>query len=286
MPNPEQSQPMQENVADVIEPKQNTEPNIEIAQTPELENVVDTANVLAEKIEGDEKVTEGDVYDLREALGQMKFDIGGKMMTANELRENPELLANYRILQEMKKGNFSNIQNLTNLSSETAEFLVKQGFKVGNILDFRKIKKLSLDSLRILSKWEGTAIDFSGLTDMPKELARILKDFKDVRNLDFNGLTDLPSESAAILKDWNGDCLSFDGLATISRNTAKELSKWKGFFLEIRGIKTLDQETAKILGKWESTKPRVPLFPKIGHRTYSRRFIEAPINILNQIHGR
>lgn len=66
--------------------KESAEPGIEVARTPELERAVDAADNLANKIKGDKNVTEGDVAELEETLGKLKYNIAGEEMTIEELK--------------------------------------------------------------------------------------------------------------------------------------------------------------------------------------------------------
>ncbi|MFA6296179.1 MAG: hypothetical protein WC663_02410 [Patescibacteria group bacterium] len=123
MPNPEQ--PMKENIADIKEPQQHNVEGLEIAKTPESERVIESANNLAGKIERDEKVAAGEVYDLREALGQMKFDVGGEMMTKEQIKQIPDLQENLKIMKEIKARDCRRAKQLTFLTQKTIENLGK-----------------------------------------------------------------------------------------------------------------------------------------------------------------
>ncbi|MFA6296171.1 MAG: hypothetical protein WC663_02370 [Patescibacteria group bacterium] len=197
MPNPEQPQPIQENLADVKEPQQNNVEGLEVAHGEELENVVDAANALAGKIERDEKVTKGEVYDLREALGQVKFDIGGEMMTIEQIKQIPDLKTNLPIFQEIQAGNLKRVTMLSFLPKNIAESL---------------------------SHHHGD-LYLIGLSSLSDEAAESLSHHQG--DLDLRNLSSLSDASAESLSHHNG-VLSLSFLSSLSDRAAESLSHHQG----------------------------------------------------------
>ncbi|MFA6296174.1 MAG: hypothetical protein WC663_02385 [Patescibacteria group bacterium] len=224
MPHPEQ--PMQENLADIKEPQQQKAEGLEIAKTPESERVIESANNLAGKIERDEKVTAGEVYDLRETLGQMKFDFYGNNLTIKEIRQDPNIQKNIGIWQEIESGNWRNREKLTMLPPKIA-----RAFKnvPGDDVYLNNLSSLQPESVKAIKDWEKVRfLHLDGISNISKDVATALAAWHG-ENLHLRGLTTISQEEAKALKDWSGTRLYLSGLISISDEAAEELKKFSGF---------------------------------------------------------
>ncbi|MFA6296180.1 MAG: hypothetical protein WC663_02415 [Patescibacteria group bacterium] len=231
MPNPEQPQPIQENIADVTEPQQQNVEGLEVAHGEELENVVDAANALAEKIERDEKVTEGEVDDLREALGQMKIDVGGEIMTLEEFKGTY-----LEILKEIKSGNLTRSNELRFLTDSVATTLENSR---GTIF-LSGLTSLSDSAAEILSHHHFDII-LNGLTSLSDSAAESFGHHRG--NLFLRGLTSLSDKAAKSLGHRYGD-LYLDSLKTLSDSAAESLRHLDGS-LYLDGLSTLSDSAAE-----------------------------------------
>ncbi|MFA6296172.1 MAG: hypothetical protein WC663_02375 [Patescibacteria group bacterium] len=179
MPNPEQ--PMQEKIADVKEPQQKVE-GLEIAKTEELKKVVAAANVLAEKIERNENVTAGDVLDLKEALGQVKFDFYGDPLTSEEIKKIPNLQKNIEVYKGIKAKKFltGDLSILTYLPVKIAE-TIKRDFK-SSMLFLNGLTSLSEEAANNLKDWLNESnfrtLSITGITSLSPKVIQILAQFK------------------------------------------------------------------------------------------------------------
>ncbi|MFA6296176.1 MAG: hypothetical protein WC663_02395 [Patescibacteria group bacterium] len=247
MPNPEQPQPIQENLADVKEPQQNNVEGLEVAHGEELENVVDAANALAEKIERDEKVTEGEVYDLREALGQMEFNYGGDSMSITEIQKIKDWKKNLEILKEINAGSFKHIRELTFLTVSAADAIRKKrdvDFLIGDsTIPFDSLASLSDRAAELLSHCKLSNLRFDKITSLSDQAIEHLSNF--FGELYLKGLTSLSDNAAASLSKSECLVLALDGLTSLSDKAAESLAEYKGqlaikkeFRLKINQFKT------------------------------------------------
>ncbi|MFA6296033.1 MAG: hypothetical protein WC663_01650 [Patescibacteria group bacterium] len=162
-------QPIQENLADIKEPSKQTEGGLEIAKTPESKTVVDLANEFHEAIQNDSPITYGKVEDFREALGKMKFNIDGELMTIEEARKIPNLKENLKIMKEIEAGNFNNIYKLTYLTDRIAESLSRSQ----NDLRLNRLTSLSDLSAASLSHHQGN-LYLNSLNSISNKAAKFL----------------------------------------------------------------------------------------------------------------
>lgn len=206
MPNPEQPQLMQEKIADIKEPQQDVA-GLEIAETPELEKVVDAANNLSEKIEKNENVTARDVLDLEEASGQIKIDFYGKKITLEEIRKIPNLKENKRLWDDIMSGNYHDggLDDLTFLPEKVAEAASK--FEGTFTLSFYRLDSLSSEIAEALSKWKGQYLLLDGITSLSKKEAKALSNFEG-KKISLMSLTSLSDEAAQELSNFNGDIVN------------------------------------------------------------------------------
>ncbi|MFA6296178.1 MAG: hypothetical protein WC663_02405 [Patescibacteria group bacterium] len=255
MSNPEQL--MQENLADVKEPQQNVE-GLEIAKTPESEKVIESANNLAGKIERDEKVTEGEVDDLREALGQMKFDINGEMMTIEQIKENPEMKINFKIFQEIQSGDLQRKYNvgltlgITFLPKNIAEVLSHYN----GTLNFHRLSFISDSAAEALSHHKGT-LHLNKLSSLSDKAAESLSRHQGFF-LYLIGLSSLSDKSIESLSHYHGG-LFLSGLSTLSDNAAESLSHHQeSIYLE--GLSSISDAAAESLShhdKYLGVSPKI-----------------------------
>jgi len=104
------------------------------------------------------------------------------------------------IWEEIKKGNFDNIEELTTLSEETAKILGESD------LDFLKL---------------------NGLQKLTDQQAKYLADFKG-RGLWFNSLQELTDQQAKHLAGFEGGALVLNGLQELTDQQAEYLAGFKG----------------------------------------------------------
>ncbi|MFA6296181.1 MAG: hypothetical protein WC663_02420 [Patescibacteria group bacterium] len=237
MPNPEQ--PMQENLADVKEPQQQNVEGLEIAKTPELEKVVDAANVLAGKIERDEKVTKGEVDDLREALGQMKLNVAGIEMTLEEAKTKGKFYI------EFLQGKFEHHSELTILTPEMAQIIADSH----RWFSFPKVTEISDETANILGRHDRD-LNLSGLTSLTDSAARALARHKgNMSALGLSGLTEISDEAARWWGMNRNSRLFFNGVTTLSGVAAARLSAHESD-LYLEKLVALPEDVAEGLGRF------------------------------------
>jgi len=207
---------LRENLADIKEPQQEKEASFEIAKTEELKQVIDQANSLAGKIERDENVKVGEVLDLEEALNKIKIDIGGEIMTVEEIKKNPNTQEQIEIIKEVIAGDKSRHAKLTFLTKQAAESLSR----VQGTLFLRSISSLSDPVAEILSHHQG--------------------------NIYLNGLSSL-SDSAAESFSHHKGFIRLDHLSSISDSAAEFLSRHQGSLW-------LSKEVEKKVDKFKNKK--------------------------------
>ncbi|MFA6296119.1 MAG: hypothetical protein WC663_02105 [Patescibacteria group bacterium] len=192
--------------------KETSEPGLEIARTPESETVVDLANELHEAIQNDSPITYGKVEDFREALDQLKFNIGGEMMTAEEARKIPDLKLNMEIWKRIKVGDYSTstITQMTYVSLEVADILKNVG------------------TVRLLN-----------VKYFPSSILRKLCERKGYLTL---GIEEISDQDAEIISNHQGE-LFLDNITRLSVKQAEFLSQHRGQ-LSLAGLESLPDQAA------------------------------------------
>ncbi|MBF0381209.1 MAG: hypothetical protein HQL69_09335 [Magnetococcales bacterium] len=127
-----------------------------------------------------------------------------------------------------------------------------------NEIYFNSLKSISLSTAKIITAWDngwsGSRISFSGLKDLPTEIAEILSNWNG-HNFEFNGLENISPESMSALSLWKGGSFEFNGLTTLPKNVASSISKWKpeNGYLFLNGLKEISSESAKKLSAWQGS---------------------------------
>ncbi|MFA6296120.1 MAG: hypothetical protein WC663_02110 [Patescibacteria group bacterium] len=118
--------------------KESEKIGLEIARTPESETVKDLANEFHEAIQNDSPITYGKVEDFREALGKLKFNIGGEMMTAEEVKKIPDLKMNMEIWEEIRRRDYRRVRELTFIIPDIYHIISQ----TGRVFSLEKIDSL------------------------------------------------------------------------------------------------------------------------------------------------
>lgn len=164
--------------------KEKQEPGLELVRNQELDAVVDAANDLAEKVEGDEKVTGDDVLKLDEALGKVKFYFYGEEMTIDEVREILDLKRNMEIWKQIEEGDLKRVAELTFIVSNiTSKLIEKWEREYVHYLALEKLKILSDDVARQLFSSE-LSISLRNVRNMSDKAIEYLLDIKEIAFVD------------------------------------------------------------------------------------------------------
>jgi len=219
-------QPINEELADVVNPSEKEESGFKIANTPESESIINKSNELAERIQRNEPIKVGHVLELEKALSRIKIDIGGDMMTVEEIKKNPN------IQEQIKKPNFKEQLDLNKK--------VATGIPI-YIEDLEFLTKAAAESL---SQHEGELF-LTGLTFLSDAAAKSLSMHQG--GLYLNGLTLLSDEAIKYLSRYQGR-LDLSGLSFLSDDAAESLSRHKKD-LWLNDLASLSDKAAESLSK-------------------------------------
>ena len=115
--------------------------------------------------------------------------------------------------KEICSGNFEHKYQLTSLTTETAQCLLKWN---GKDLYLNELRYLSPEAAKILSQWPGEWLSLNGLKELSADTAGFLSKWPG-RRLSLNGLKNLSAEATAHLSSWHGQQLEMVGLESIGR---------------------------------------------------------------------
>lgn len=159
---------LQHGIQDVEKSEKESEwSGLKLAKGEGLERVIDVVNDLATRMESDEPIKAGDVLKLDEFLQGTRIDFYGQKLTLKEVKKI--LKDNEIMYQEIREGNFSNIDKLTYITPEVAERLSKYQGDLGFNVTF-----LSDEAARYFGEHRFGALTFSNLTSLSDQAARYL----------------------------------------------------------------------------------------------------------------
>lgn len=193
--------------------REGQEPGLELVKGEGLDVVVDVANDLAGKIEGDKKVTGEDVLKLDKALGKVKLNISGEKMTIDEVKKIPDLKMNMELWEKIMKGdkyilddiNAQIIENLTYLTVGIASRLIELAKRDRKLqLVFTKLEKLSDNVADVLGHASFEGLKLNGVRFLSDKQVDSLCNFQG--GLFLEGLEDVSDEAIerlASIQQWN-----------------------------------------------------------------------------------
>src|SRR6056297_3341160 len=143
-----------------------------------------------------------------------------KIKEKKEKEEEKELEPTERdkeIWEEIKKGNFDNIEELTTLSDEVAKILSKSDLER---LSLNGLQKLTTDQqAEYLAGFEGGTLVLNGLQELTDQQAKHLAGFEG-GTLVLNGLQELTDQQAEYLAGFKGDII-------IDNDLEEKIKKYK-----------------------------------------------------------
>ena len=193
--------------------------------------------------------------DLNKHMQQMEIAVEKYKLTANKLaidftETQPESLAtiwervaktrlkdpavqshskNAAISEQICKGDFEHLDELTEISPETAE---------------------------CVNRMQGAGLFLSNLTELSPAAARQLLQWNGSW-MCLNGLRVLSPRAAHYLFQWPGSWISLNGLTEFSDEIGRELLHWNGNQLELMGLRNIENSPGKIgiefLARWEQS---------------------------------
>ncbi|MFA4872672.1 MAG: hypothetical protein WC659_01920 [Patescibacteria group bacterium] len=254
--------------------------NLEIARTPELDDVVNHAKELVATVENDRPVTVGQVHNLEESINGLTIDVEGEECLIDNLSSLIE--EDVKIWHEIEDGNVDNTYRLTFCPPNILRriILIKQANSPieGITVWLNSLKSISYKTAQELSSVRRLRIELDGLNNLPVEIAEILG--KSSVSISLNGMKSLTPKVATCLAKipsktlgikeissevadclfvppsypspaYTTDWLKLNNLTTLSVATAKALARVRGP-LELNGLTALDSDIAKELVKHEN----------------------------------
>ncbi len=218
----------------------------DIDRSLELSEVVSEAETLLNSIEHDSVVTVDDIHKLGEKLDRVSFTIEGESLTFSELKKIPNLKNDREIWEEMRKGYFTRIGELTFLPRDLVGVLTSSSSRnwfLENGVALPNLEVLSYGAASLLARFPASF--HLGLRELPDEIAEVFS--RD----DWTPYIETTSPEQRIL--------NFDRVTTLSEEAARLLSQTKGF-LGLRGIVSLSSVAIEHLTKLKG-KIFCPLTP-------------------------
>lgn len=209
--------------------KKEGRPGFELPQKS-AEGIVSELSTLNDLVSHDKAVTFENIENVDNAL---------RGMNVEEIEQIPDLKRNMEIWQEIRQGNFDNMQWLTYLSDEMAEEFSKMGHHSAL---FSRVTILSDKAIGLLVKTHYAEICF-GISVLSNVAAKHLGGAKSEINL--YKLMTLSLTAALELSKVN-DSLYLRGLKFISDEVAEALGKHKGELI-LDGIETITDEGVRYL---------------------------------------
>ncbi len=225
---------------------------------------------LNDAILHDKPISIDDLEDLSKVAKGTKINVDGEIMTVEGLESKAG--DNLEIWKEIRRGDFSNYQKLTQIIAEIADILVmsskgstgvylnkltsisdsvaeKLAKSVGD-LHLKGLKSISDKSAEYLATHNG-GLSLSGITSLSRSVAEKLSPHK--QPLDLEGLTYLSDEVAEALSRHGGD-LYLEGLKSITDGAAKFLSKMNPKrLIVLYSLTTLSDKSAEYFSMFGGT---------------------------------
>jgi hypothetical protein len=99
--------------------------SLEISENEGVDGAVSQLDVLATAINRDQPMTELDLDELGLAFGNMKVDVGGRMMTVEEAKKIPDFKKTAEIWKEIRDGNNRRVKELTLITQEIIDIVCR-----------------------------------------------------------------------------------------------------------------------------------------------------------------
>ncbi len=94
----------------------------------EAKKITDELSRINDLINHDRVINIGDLENLNSIAKQTKINVGGEIMTVEEVEQIPDLKKNMEIWKEMSEGNFKRTEELTRITPTASKCLEKQSF--------------------------------------------------------------------------------------------------------------------------------------------------------------
>ncbi len=195
----ETGQNLQRDISSSEQEKQ--EPGLELVKGEELDGVVEATSDLAGKMERDEKITGDDVLKLDEALGKVRVNVGGEMMTIDEVKNIPDLQENLKLFDEILRGSIVAEQHLTFITLKIASLLINNESRVSIDIYLETLEEISDEVVLLLSQSE-LNLFLDKIRYLSDKALQYLLDRKEGL-VSLRGLRDLSDHSIELLRNYS-----------------------------------------------------------------------------------
>ena len=115
---------IQEAISDTTKKtEKKSDADLEISPSPELEKISKSINAVQNAVSHDQSVKLSQLQQIQEAIKKTTVKIGGEEIPVEEMEKIPDLEKNVKIWEEIRQGNFINLDKLTYATSEIIELL-------------------------------------------------------------------------------------------------------------------------------------------------------------------
>jgi len=188
--------------------------------------------------------------EILNGLKAEKEELSKKKVELLNKKQEEEKEKNSQIWEEVCNGVFFRINQLTEISAESARCLSQYDDET---LKLDNLTTLSPEAAQHLAGWDGVHLYLNGLKELSPETAKYLAELKSKR-----------VQKCTPGRFWGEDCsfyynskhLYLNGLIMLSRDNAKYLSQFKGT-ISLQNLTDLSEDTVVFLAKRDDNRTKL-----------------------------
>lgn len=237
--------------------KEKKEPGLELAKGEETDELVESADNIAQALEKDEPVTEGDMKRIEEAVQNIHVDFGGEKVSLDELKRDPNMKNDLKIWQEIKNDSLnanSKIGKLTRITPEIVRIA---------LADFTPPSSL---------EWQFLSLNKSKF--FSDDCAEVLRENNFIGLIVLSSVKSISDNAMEIITTNRKNSINLDSLEILSDRGAMALSRLKGWrglhsVVGLKHLKSVSEQGLNTLAKIERGIVQLP--PEIESEVEKRR---------------